>query len=328
MMKRMLCFFCALCLLPFMAAAESDIPDGLYTIGVSSSSRMFRVVRCVLEVLDGQSTAVLTLSGDGYGYIYPGSAEEATAASQDIWIPCVKDWDDACTYALPLDRLDEEISVAGYSNRYQKWYDRTLVFFSNTLAPYNRVAPDGVYTGVLSSDTALDGLSCRLTVKEGRMQLSLDTENGYEMELPSLDKRLPIELNDSVSGWICLPAQTLAPYRITVADGVYTASPVTDSALLRFTGCTLRVENGKMTAVLKTANSSFDFFFSGSAKEAADCEADWITGIPSADGGCTYVMEINSLDQPLALATHSAKKNMWYDRTLTISSDSLVKEGE
>ena len=324
MMKRIFCFFCLLCLLPGLGAAQSSISDGLYTIGVSSSSRMFRIVRCVLDVADGQMNAKLTLSGNGYGYIYRGTAEEASSAPMSAWIPCVEDWEGASTYMLPLDELDKETSVAGYSNRYHKWYDRTLVFFSGTLAPHSELAPDGVYTGTLVSNTRLDGRSCLLTVKGDKMTLAADE---FSMELSSLDKRLPIQLDDA-SGWVRLPVQTLRPFRVSAADGLYTAFPATDSALLRFSGCTIRVENGKMTAILKTANSSFDHFYPGSAKDAPANEAEWLTGIPSADGSCTWVMEIPSLDQAILLATHSVKKNMWYDRTLTIPSDSLIKEGE
>lgn len=327
MIKRS-CILLLLCLaFPGMALAQSIPADGLYTIGVSSSSRMFRIVRCVLDVTDGTMTVVFTLGGDGYGYVYPGSAQQAASASKEDWIPCVEDWDGASTYALALNALDQEISVAGYSKRYQKWYDRTLTFFSDTIAPYDHIAPDGIYTGVLISDTQLNGASCQLEVREGQMNLSVGTEI-ISMPLSSLDKRLPLQLSDAVAGWIRLPAHSLSPLCISAADGVYQASVKTDSALLRFSDCILRINDGKMTAVLKCANRGFDHFYPGSAMEAPSCEDSWITGIPSSDGGCTYVMEISSLDHPIPIATHSAKKNMWYDRTLIISSDSLIKEGE
>ena len=55
-------------------ASESIVPeDGLYTIGVSSNSKMFKVNHCVLHVKDETITAVVTLSGQGYGYLYAGT---------------------------------------------------------------------------------------------------------------------------------------------------------------------------------------------------------------------------------------------------------------
>ena len=40
------------------AGAEGVPEDGLYTIGLSSSSDMFRVVKCVLRVEDGQMRTI------------------------------------------------------------------------------------------------------------------------------------------------------------------------------------------------------------------------------------------------------------------------------
>ena len=62
------------------AAAESAPADGLYSISVSSSTKMFKVVDCALRVEDGRMTAVLTLSGTGYGYVFAGTSAEAEAA--------------------------------------------------------------------------------------------------------------------------------------------------------------------------------------------------------------------------------------------------------
>ena len=49
--------------------AAGEPVDGLYTVGVTSNSNMFRVVKCVLRVEDGRLAATLTLSGKGYGYL-------------------------------------------------------------------------------------------------------------------------------------------------------------------------------------------------------------------------------------------------------------------
>ena len=127
------------------AFAESAPADGLYTIGVSSSAKMFKVIDCILRVEDGKMTAVLTMSGSGYGYLYQGTSAEAGAAPVENWTPYFENADGKHRFAIEIPVLDEEIPMASWSIRYEKWYDRSLQFFSDTLKPYREIAPDGVY---------------------------------------------------------------------------------------------------------------------------------------------------------------------------------------
>ena len=324
--KRLCVLCCMLLMTAVVCQAESEVlpADGLYTIGVQSSSKMYNITKCVLQVVDGQMTAVITLSGNGYGYAYLGTAEEANAAPVEQWIPYVQDWDGAYTYAIPISALDEETAVAAYSKRYEKWYDRTLVFHSSTLAPYESVAPDGVYTGIISSnDAAFDGQQCLLTAKDGVM--TMDMPDGATISMASLDQRIPLE----GSGWIMVRTDSLKEHFVRAVDGVYQAEVITDSALLRFPECTLKVVGGRMTAVLTAKNNNFDYLYLGTAAEAAKDEAGWIPAIPNSDGVYTYILDIPSLDNEIRIATYSAKKKMWYDRTMFIDSASLnIKGGE
>ena len=66
---------------------EATVANGIYSMDVVSSSSMFKVVDCILTAKDGKMSAVLTLSGTGYGYLYMGTKEEATSADQSSWIP-------------------------------------------------------------------------------------------------------------------------------------------------------------------------------------------------------------------------------------------------
>ena len=54
-----------------------QIADGIYEIEVDSSASMFRVVNCILTVENGTMTAAMTMSGQGYGYVYMGTRKEA-----------------------------------------------------------------------------------------------------------------------------------------------------------------------------------------------------------------------------------------------------------
>lgn len=115
----------------------SDIAEGTYTgVSVKSSSSMFKVVDCELTVADGGMTAVMTLSGTGYGKLYMGTAEDAESADESEFIPFAENADGKYTYTVPVTALDTPVKCAAWSIRKKTWYDRDLVFRSESL-------PDG-----------------------------------------------------------------------------------------------------------------------------------------------------------------------------------------
>ena len=116
------------------AAAANVIPDGVYTVSVDSSSSMFRVVDCRLTVADGEMTAVMTLSGTGYGKLFMGTSDEAVNAAESDCIPFTEDAQGAYTYTVPVTALDTPINCAAWSIRKSEWYDRELVFRSDSIA--------------------------------------------------------------------------------------------------------------------------------------------------------------------------------------------------
>lgn len=112
---------------------EATVANGIYSMNVTSSSSMFKVVDCILTAKDGKMSAVLTLSGTGYGYLYMGTKEEAASADQSSWIPYQVNEEGKYTYTVPVEALDKEIAVAAYSIKKGIWYDRTLAFQSETM---------------------------------------------------------------------------------------------------------------------------------------------------------------------------------------------------
>ena len=110
--------------------SAKTLEDGVYTIDVTSSSSMFRVVACELTVKGGEMTAVLTLSGTGYTKMFVGTAAEAEKAAGDF-IDYVENAEGKYTFTIPVEALDEELSYAALGT---KWYDRTLTFESATAA--------------------------------------------------------------------------------------------------------------------------------------------------------------------------------------------------
>ena len=112
------------------SASAKTVADGTYSIDVDSSSSMFKVVKCELTVANGEMTAVMTLSGKGYGKLFMGTSEEAANAAESDCIPFVEDAEGAYTYTVPVPALDTPVNCAAWSTKKSEWYDRELVFKS------------------------------------------------------------------------------------------------------------------------------------------------------------------------------------------------------
>lgn len=107
--------------------------DGDYSAVVETSSSMFKVTDCVLTSKNGEMTAVITLSGTGYDYLYMGTAEDAEKADPSRWIHYVENAAGEYTFRIPVSALDTPIPVAAHSVKKDLWYDRELTFKSDTL---------------------------------------------------------------------------------------------------------------------------------------------------------------------------------------------------
>lgn len=341
------------------ASEEEPIPDGLYAIGVDSNAEMFRVVKCILHVRDGKMTAVLTMSGLGYGYLYPGTGAEADAVPQSEWIPCVLDEDGAHTFALPVEALDADTAVASWSIKYEKWYDRTLRFLSGNLQPYDLVPKDGSYTADVASDGPAVS-ACVLSVKDGAMTATLTVEDAdcdalfagaaagatmpaeglrFTLEIPSLDKDVAVAFHSAASGaWadhtLYFDSATLAAaFGAVPEDGVYTVEAISDSSLFALTACTLTVKDGVMTASVTAANQNYSALYIGLAKDAlqaaetervpAVADASGASGAAGVPGAYTYTFIVPSLDNVIPVSVYSESTGKWYDRTLQFLSASL-----
>ena len=110
-----------------------QVADGTYEIDVDSSASMFRVVKCVLTVENGTMTAAMTMSGQGYGYVYMGTREEAGQDTEENFIPFELDENGGKVFTVPVEALNMELDCAAWSIRKEKWYDRVLVFESELI---------------------------------------------------------------------------------------------------------------------------------------------------------------------------------------------------
>ena len=150
----------------------SSLLEGVYPVTVDCSSSMFRIADCLLTVQGGAISARLTMGGKSYGWVYPGTAQEAAAADHADHIPAQFDENGATVFEIPVQGLDMGIPCAAFSLNKELWYDRTLVFRSDSL-PLSAFA-DGVLMtpaslqladGVYSVEVSLTGGSGKARVE-------------------------------------------------------------------------------------------------------------------------------------------------------------------
>lgn len=108
-----------------------ELIDGAsYKVTAETGADMFKVVDCTLvSTKDKGMEAVITLSRQGYDYLYMGRAEEAAEADKNSWIP-FNEVNGKYTYTIPVKALNTGIEVASHSKNNNKWYDRTITFKS------------------------------------------------------------------------------------------------------------------------------------------------------------------------------------------------------
>ena len=150
----------------------SQLVDGTYEVTVDSSSSMFSITECLLTVADGEMTAVMTMSGTGYLYVYMGTGEEAAEADESEYIAYEEDEDGVHSFTVPVEALDSGISCAAFSKNKEMWYDRTLVFRSDSLpseafadGTVQSVEDLGLEDGNYTAEVTLEGGSGRASVE-------------------------------------------------------------------------------------------------------------------------------------------------------------------
>lgn len=163
--------------------APSNVPsDGIYSTTAETGASMFKVVGVKLTVKNGKMSAVITLSGEGYDYLYMGTATDA-ATHTGNWIKysgsAVYTLDGETktgrTYEIPVSALDTPLTIASHSERQKKWYDRTVTISSKNLKktgdiPAEGTPADGIYsTSAVTGAAMFKVVGTKLTVKNGKM---------------------------------------------------------------------------------------------------------------------------------------------------------------
>ena len=286
---------------PSTEPSENTLADGTYTVNTTSNNTMFKVISTKLTVKNGKMEALIMLSGTGYDHLYLGSAKDVEA-NQDQWIK----WKDEIpyttadgqektgrTYVIPVSALDQAIPVTVYSKSKKQWFERTITLKSEGI---KKVETEEVNPGPSTAPT--------------------ETPTSPTTPAPST-----------------APSQPARPAGVP-ADGVYTTTTSTGAEMFRVVETTLTVKNGKMSAEITLSGTGYDYLYMGTAAEAAGNQSQWI-GFKdkeksySENGeektGRSYIIPISTLDTPIAMASHSVKRDRWYDRSITVSSKDLKK---
>ena len=135
------------------ADETNKIADGIYEATAETGAAMFKVVKVKLTAKDGKMTALITLSGAGYNYLYLGTAADA-AADKSAWIASKGKGEytlngetkTGLQFEIPVEALHQGLAVAAHAVKSGKWFDRTITIASSSLKK----------TGDLPSDDSND----------------------------------------------------------------------------------------------------------------------------------------------------------------------------
>ena len=109
-----------------------NLVDGVYPVEMKSSSAMFKADHCELSVKDGRMEVTLYMTSGSYSFMFCGSAADAAGSDESARIP-LAEGSEFNTFTLPLENLDEGADFSAFSKKKELWYDRTLLFRSDSL---------------------------------------------------------------------------------------------------------------------------------------------------------------------------------------------------
>lgn len=112
----------------------------------------------------------------------------------------------------------------------------------------------------------------------------------------------------------------------SVKAGEYAVTVDSSSSMFKIADCKLTVADGKMTAALTINSKSYEYLFAGTAEQAAQADSADFIAPQETDSGCIFTFPVEALNQEIACAAFSHKKQLWYDRKLVFRADSLPED--
>lgn len=196
------------------AVYGSEIKDGVYSVEVNSSSSMFKITECELTVQDGEMSAVMTMSGTGYKWLFMGTGEQAESADESEYIPFVED-NGVHKFTVPVEALDMGIDCTAFSTKKETWYDRTILFRADSLPTDafvnglgNTVESLGLTDGEYTVEVSLEGGSgkasvyphTQLTVEDSKATARIIwNSSNYDYMVVDGEKYLPVPIDEDNS---------------------------------------------------------------------------------------------------------------------------------
>ncbi len=237
--------------------AES-LQEGYYAVEVESSSSMFRIESAVLRVKDNGMEAELTMGGKGYLCVFPGSALDAAEADENERIPYTENEEGKHVFTIPVEALDAPLPCAAFSKNKELWYERTLLFRTDSLpaeafregffvTAESLALEDGVYRAELTlaggSGKASVASPAALTVKDGTCEaLIVWSSKNYDYMIVGEQQLFPEEGYETSAFRIPVVCFD-RPMRI-VADTVAMSTPHEITYTLLFDSASLEREKG------------------------------------------------------------------------------------
>ncbi len=114
---------------------DGKLKDGTYRVQAWTDHRMFNIqpykngTYAILTVKNGKMKAALTLTGQGYDYLYAGTKAQAEKASKSKWSR-YKSTRNYYSYVIPVKSLNKKFALSGHSKRENRWYEHTAVIYT------------------------------------------------------------------------------------------------------------------------------------------------------------------------------------------------------
>ena len=106
-------------------------------------------------------------------------------------------------------------------------------------------------------------------------------------------------------------------------DGVYSVAVDSSSSMFKVVGCELTVAEGAMTVRLFMKSEAYAYMYPGTAEEAAQAPREALAPLETEGENFFFTLPVDALDAGYTCAAFSARKQVWYPRTLVFRSDSL-----
>lgn len=114
---------------------NGKLKDGTYRVQAWTDHYMFNIqpykggTYAILKVKNGKMKAQLTLTGQGYDYVYPGTKAQAEKAPKSKWCH-YKEHNNYYSYIFPVKKLNKKFALAGHSKRENRWYAHTAKIYT------------------------------------------------------------------------------------------------------------------------------------------------------------------------------------------------------